>query len=365
MNVRLYKIFQWRSREVMLCVHSMTHFDCVPRSTACMRSCPARAVFNKKVLSIPSSPGKHRTGMLWFYALAILFASASTGLAHVEISEISSQDGQDGFVEDDECQNGQNGQNGQNADGSSGCALHALQLRRNASNDTSETTLEAGLGWVKTLYHQTTPSAGKSILKNGFRLGHVGWCGAGIYFATSVQATSGKIKGPDSGAGFTHWSQSEPWEDKAYALALHHQCDLQPSSLCKVVRTGKLVEVGWKHKDMTPSTFNQILMVRNMSSTIPTVWFQWRATTCMTIIIIETTWDNFWILSNSLLNVARDIQFGNARQSQWRMKKSPHKGCTPLPSMFAKQFPLAFYHWIRPSNWFPLYHWRQSVPNLM
>ena len=76
MNVRLYKIFQWRSREVMLCVHSMTHFDCVPRSTACMRSCPARALFNKKLLSIPSRPGNHRTGMLWFYALAILFASA-------------------------------------------------------------------------------------------------------------------------------------------------------------------------------------------------------------------------------------------------------------------------------------------------
>lgn len=160
--------------------------------------------------------------MVWFYGLAILFASASTGLAHVEISEISNRDGQDGFVEDDECQNGQN------ADGSSGCALHALQLRRNASNDTSE-TLEASLGWVKTLYHQTTPSAGKSILKNGFRLGHVGWCGAGIYFATSVEATSGKIKGPDSGAGFIIEAKVNlgrikhmPWHCTSSAGCNHH-----------------------------------------------------------------------------------------------------------------------------------------------
>lgn len=351
MNVRLYKIFQWRSREVMLCVHSMTHFDCVPRSTACMRSCPARAVFNKKVLSIPSSPGKHRTGMLWFYALAILFASASTGLAHVEISEISSQDGQDGFVEDDECQNGQNGQNGQNADGSSGCALHALQLRRNASNDTSETTLEAGLGWVKTLYHQTTPSAGKSILKNGFRLGHVGWCGAGIYFATSVQATSGKIKGPDSGAGFIIEAKVNlgrikhmPWHCTTSATCNHH-----PYAKCqdRKARGSWLKAQGYDSINFQPDPYGPEYVIYNPDRVVSMKGYYLHDH--------HHHWDNL----RQLLNLEQfPAQCGkghpirNARQSQWRMKKSPHKGCTPLPSMFAKQFPLAFYHWIRPSNWF-------------
>eukprot|EP00438_Fugacium_kawagutii_P018466 Skav204795 [mRNA] locus=scaffold763:423108:430340:+ [translate_table: standard] len=134
--------------------------------------------------------------MMWSCTLAILFASASRGLAHSQIeSEIGETTSQHGLLQDDECQNAEGSSE------SSVCALQALQLQRNTSNESSE-TLEASYGWVKTLYHQTNPNAGKSILKNGFRLGHVGWCGAGIYFATSVAATSGKIKGPDSGAGY-------------------------------------------------------------------------------------------------------------------------------------------------------------------
>lgn len=103
-------------------------------------------------------------------------------------------------------------------------------------------------------------------------------------------------------------------------------------------------------------------MVRNMSSTIPTVWFQWRATTCMTITIIETTWDNFWILSNSLLNVARDIQFGmpGKANDEW---KEPAKRM----HSFAKYVCKAVSTCILPLNssfqLVPLYHWRQSVPN--
>eukprot|EP00435_Cladocopium_sp_Y103_P014344 s363_g3.t1 len=198
--------------------------------------------------------------MVWSYALALLFASASTGLADVEISGMSNQDGQDGFVEDDECQNGQN------ADGSSGCALHALQLRRNASNDTSE-TLEASLGWVKTLYHQTTPSAGKSILKEGFRLGHVGWCGAGIYFATSVEATSGKIKGPDSGAGYIIEAKVNlgrikqmPWHCTTSPSCNHH-----PYAKCqdRKARGSWLKAQGYDSINFTPDPYGPEYVIYN------------------------------------------------------------------------------------------------------
>jgi len=57
-------------------------------------------------------------------------------------------------------------------------------------------------GAVLTLYHATSPEAGASILKTGFRPGHVGYCGGGIYFATSPAATLGKAVGPDSHQGF-------------------------------------------------------------------------------------------------------------------------------------------------------------------
>mmetsp|Transcript_92633 Transcript_92633/g.271194 ORF Transcript_92633/g.271194 Transcript_92633/m.271194 type:complete len:136 (+) Transcript_92633:1-408(+) len=55
---------------------------------------------------------------------------------------------------------------------------------------------------IKTLYHQTNSHVGRMILKRNFHAGHVGWCGAGIYFATSPGATAGKAKGPDSHLGF-------------------------------------------------------------------------------------------------------------------------------------------------------------------
>ena len=140
--------------------------------------------------SDPTGSGITIEGMGWSHVL-VLVSIAKLGLT----DEVQ----QDRLLQDDECQA---------TDASGACALQALQIAHGASNETVPSTenesesLEASLGWVRTLYHQTTPSAGKSILENGFRLGHVGWCGAGIYFATSVQATSGKIKGPDSGAGF-------------------------------------------------------------------------------------------------------------------------------------------------------------------
>lgn len=53
-----------------------------------------------------------------------------------------------------------------------------------------------------TLYHQTGSQFGPLILQNGFRPGTRGWCGGGIYFATSRKATYGKAIGPDSHKGF-------------------------------------------------------------------------------------------------------------------------------------------------------------------
>jgi len=55
---------------------------------------------------------------------------------------------------------------------------------------------------VRTLYHQTSPGAGAQILRSGFRPGRVGYCGGGIYFAETPQATDGKARGPDSHKGF-------------------------------------------------------------------------------------------------------------------------------------------------------------------
>lgn len=55
---------------------------------------------------------------------------------------------------------------------------------------------------LKTLYHNTSPEAGALILQNGFRPGKEGWCGGGIYFATSPEATKTKAIGPASHQGF-------------------------------------------------------------------------------------------------------------------------------------------------------------------
>jgi len=60
----------------------------------------------------------------------------------------------------------------------------------------------SGQGNVITLYHQTGRSIGPLILRNGFRPGSSGWCGGGIYFATSAKATFTKAIGPNSHKGF-------------------------------------------------------------------------------------------------------------------------------------------------------------------
>mmetsp|Transcript_92008 Transcript_92008/g.257156 ORF Transcript_92008/g.257156 Transcript_92008/m.257156 type:complete len:280 (-) Transcript_92008:135-974(-) len=55
---------------------------------------------------------------------------------------------------------------------------------------------------VMKLYHQTGSDVGPLILSTGFRPGTQGWCGGGIYFATSAQATKTKAIGPDSHKGY-------------------------------------------------------------------------------------------------------------------------------------------------------------------
>jgi len=55
---------------------------------------------------------------------------------------------------------------------------------------------------VLTLYHQTSLTAGPLILENGFRPGKRGWCGGGIYFALTPEATFTKAIGLDSSTGF-------------------------------------------------------------------------------------------------------------------------------------------------------------------
>jgi len=39
-------------------------------------------------------------------------------------------------------------------------------------------------------------------MKGGFKAGSSGWCGGGIYFATTPAATGSKAIGPDSHTGF-------------------------------------------------------------------------------------------------------------------------------------------------------------------
>lgn len=76
-------------------------------------------------------------------------------------------------------------------------------------------------GRVVTGYHQTSPELAQLILKNGFRPGHEGWCGGGIYFAATPQATYTKAIGPESHKGFIIEAQVDLGRD----LHLPKKCD--------------------------------------------------------------------------------------------------------------------------------------------
>merc|ERR1712176_457998 len=49
--------------------------------------------------------------------------------------------------------------------------------------------------------HQTSPEACEGIMQSDFRLGSGGWCGKGIYFAMSPEATRQKAVTDSSGHG--------------------------------------------------------------------------------------------------------------------------------------------------------------------
>jgi len=53
-----------------------------------------------------------------------------------------------------------------------------------------------------TVYHQTSRTRGKHILRTGFKPGAEGWCGGGVYFARTPEATTVKTTGPNSRRGF-------------------------------------------------------------------------------------------------------------------------------------------------------------------
>jgi len=74
------------------------------------------------------------------------------------------------------------------------CALSAIQLKAD-----SEVIPKVK---VWTLYHATSPEIGALILKQGFKPGRIGWCGGGIYFANTMEATTHKAIGVDSHQGF-------------------------------------------------------------------------------------------------------------------------------------------------------------------
>ncbi|CAK9060400.1 Copia protein, partial [Durusdinium trenchii] len=107
---------------------------------------------------------------------------------------------------DDECQ------------GNDQCALNALQFRANegdgldaASNETAELAAELNqTSKLWRLYHVTSPSIGPKILKEGFRSGHAGWCGAAIYFGNTAQETKWKAVGQDSHQGYLIEAMVDP-----------------------------------------------------------------------------------------------------------------------------------------------------------
>jgi hypothetical protein len=55
---------------------------------------------------------------------------------------------------------------------------------------------------IWTLYHVTGSKIGPKILRWGFRPGHVGWCGGGIYFGNTPEETKIKAVGVDSKQGY-------------------------------------------------------------------------------------------------------------------------------------------------------------------
>ena len=81
-------------------------------------------------------------------------------------------------------------------------------------------------GHIKYLYHQTSTSAGPQILRHGFRRGHIGWCGGGIYFALSKGATYHKAEArPPETVGLPDEGLLNPLFNNTFSIG--SLCDLR------------------------------------------------------------------------------------------------------------------------------------------
>lgn len=209
-------------------------------------------------------------------------------LAQLVCSRSSAQVGETSslamFMSDDECR-----------ESDSGCALNALQRKaglsskseaelQNASameptSSTSEDELqdgEAELGAsrrkIMTLYHQTSPSIGKLILQSGFKPGHLGWCGAGIYFAMTPQATTGKIKGPDSHHGFMIEAKVDVGRVKhmSWRCTTKPSCNHHPFRACqdRTNRGSWLKNQGYNSIAYTPDPYGQEIVIYDKNQVV-------------------------------------------------------------------------------------------------
>ncbi|CAE7285524.1 unnamed protein product [Symbiodinium sp. CCMP2456] len=194
--------------------------------------------------------------------LQALHSASSVGL------DSSSPPQAEALLQDDECQSPSSSESAQ-------CALNALQIERTASEEAGTQEAEynsTSQRWVLTLYHQTSHSAGKSILKHGFRAGHVGWCGAGIYFAMSAAATSQKIKGPDSHGGYMIEAKVDvgrvkhmPWHCTTSPSCNHH-----PFAKCqdRTNRGSWLHRQGYDSINFQPDPYGQEYVIFDKSRVV-------------------------------------------------------------------------------------------------
>jgi len=82
-----------------------------------------------------------------------------------------------------------------------GCQCNSACTQHNNCCSDYVEMCAAKSGNVLTLYHTTSQDAANVILQSGFKPGHSGWCGGGIYFAMSAAATATKAIGPESHQG--------------------------------------------------------------------------------------------------------------------------------------------------------------------
>lgn len=102
------------------------------------------------------------------------------------------------------------------------------------------------------LYHQTSPRIAKLIMNGGFKCGSAGWCGGGIYFATTPQATYTKAIGPDSHLGFI----IEATVDIGKVLQMTAACDRNMTG-------ATLTEMGYDSIKFNPGDGDEYIVYSN------------------------------------------------------------------------------------------------------